>query len=107
MVNDDESVRTYKGQSRPIFPLAFRLRALRALSAVSAVHAFDQDTPLELLSQLRPEIHVKGGSYEEERVRSEKELLQSWGGRLEFCPLVGKYSTSELIRRTGSARSTP
>lgn len=99
LTNDDLSVRRYKGPTRPVFPLAFRLRALRALRSVTAAHAFREDDPLKTLQALRPQIHAKGGSYVEDRVRAERELVESWGGRLEFLPMVGAYSTTAAVAR--------
>jgi rfaE bifunctional protein nucleotidyltransferase chain/domain len=104
LVNDDASVRAYKGPTRPVFPIEFRLAALQALESVSLALPFSGDNPLELLARIKPEIHVKGGTYEEARVRQERELLAGWGGRLEFCPLVAGYSTTGLIAK---ARKKP
>ncbi len=99
LVNDDASIRAYKGPQRPIFPIHFRLTALRALAAVSFAYPFAGDNPLDLLAQIQPNIHVKGGSYEDARVRQEQALLSSWGGRLVFQPLLAGYSTTDLINR--------
>lgn len=97
LVNDDASVRTYKGSTRPVFPIHFRLAALQALTSVSLAYPFSGDNPLDLLAAIRPDIHVKGGSFEEDRVRQERELLARWGGRLEFIPLVEGFSTTNLM----------
>lgn len=94
LVNDDKSVREYKGPTRPVFPLEFRLAALLALEPVSHVCPFSGDNPLKTLDLLRPDIHVKGGSYEPERVAAERKLLASWGGSVRFCPMVENYSTT-------------
>lgn len=99
LVNDDASLRAYKGQQRPIFPIHFRLSALQALQAVSLAYPFAGDNPLSLLAQIRPDIHVKGGSYEAERIRQEKDLVSSWGGRLECMPLLPGFSTTDLLKR--------
>ena len=99
LINDDASVRRYKGSTRPVFPSSFRAAALRSLESVSAVHVFPEDKPLELIRRLRPAIHVKGGSYEPDRVREEDQLLSSWGGCVAFCPMEGAYSTTAYIRR--------
>ena len=110
LVNDDKSVGDYKGAkrpsslapesfvaARPIFPLEFRIEALLALESVSHVCPFGGDNPLKVLDLLRPDIHVKGGSYEPERVEQERRLLESWGGSLRFCPMVENYSTSNWL----------
>jgi rfaE bifunctional protein nucleotidyltransferase chain/domain len=101
LINSDESVRRYKGDTRPVFPESFRARALLSLRAVDSVYCFTEDNPLALLDELKPDIHVKGGSYEPERVQKEKALLESWGGRVEFCPLLEGYSTSSIIQAAG------
>ena len=80
LINSDASVARYKGPTRPVFPEPFRMAALQALRQVDAVEIFSGDTPLEDLKRLKPGIHVKGGSYEPERVREERELIESWGG---------------------------
>lgn len=97
LVNDDESVRNYKGAKRPIFPVRFRLHALNALDAVAMAYPFSGDNPLHLLATIRPDIHVKGGSFEEARVREERQLVESWGGRLEIIPLVEGFSTTRVV----------
>jgi rfaE bifunctional protein nucleotidyltransferase chain/domain len=97
LVNDDISVRTYKGPPRPVFPIQFRLAALKALEPVTAAFPFSENEPLDVLALIRPAVHIKGGSFEEQRVQNEKKLLESWGGRIEFVPLVGSYSTSNLL----------
>jgi rfaE bifunctional protein nucleotidyltransferase chain/domain len=99
LINDDRSVARYKGPTRPVFPEAFRAAALKALAAVDEVALFAEDEPLTLLARLRPDTHVKGGSFEPERVRHERELVESWGGRLVATPLVEGYSSTEYIRK--------
>jgi len=98
LINSDASVARYKGPTRPVFPEGHRAAALRALEAVDDVVVFQGDNPLEEIRRLRPVIHVKGGSYEPDRVRQERELVESWGGRLVCTPLVGGFSTTDFIR---------
>jgi rfaE bifunctional protein nucleotidyltransferase chain/domain len=97
LINSDESVQRYKGPERPVFPETFRAAALSALTMVSGVRIFSEDDPLRILSEMKPDIHVKGGSYEPDRVGREKALLESWGGRLEFCPMIDGYSTTGWV----------
>lgn len=99
LINDDESVRRYKGETRPVFTVAFRHRLLRSLKTVAAVGAYSEDEPLEALKRLEPDVHVKGGTFEEERVAHERDLVEAWGGRLEFVSMIGDYSSTEAIRR--------
>ncbi|MEI6147622.1 MAG: adenylyltransferase/cytidyltransferase family protein [bacterium] len=97
LINDDASVARYKGPTRPVFPEAFRKTALMALEAVDDVVAFAEDEPLAAMARLRPDLHVKGGSFEPERVRHERELLAQWGARVVGTPLVDGFSTSSYI----------
>ncbi len=99
LINSDASVVRYKGLTRPVFPEAFRMMALMALSPVDAVVTFSGDSPLDELARLRPMIHVKGGSYEPERVRQERELVEGWGGRLVCTPMVEGFSTTRFINQ--------
>ena len=98
-LNSDDSVRRYKGNQRPVFSAEFRMQALLELESVASVRLFDGDKPLDVLAQVKPAIHAKGGTYEPERVRQEKELVESWGGRIEYCNMVEGYSTSRWIER--------
>lgn len=99
LINSDASVARYKGPSRPVFPEAFRRSALCALRQVDGVIVFNDDNPLGEIARLRPAIHVKGGSYEEDRVRQERDLVESWGGRLVCTPMVDGFSTTAFIRK--------
>lgn len=97
-VNTDASVGRLKGPSRPIRTLADRGYVLAALGMVDAVVAFDQDTPLELIMRLRPDILVKGGDYTVETVVGAREV-QHWGGRVTIVPLTAGQSTTSIIER--------
>lgn len=106
LVNDDNSVKTYKGIKRPIFPIRFRLHVLNALDAVTMAFPFTGDNPLPLLSTIRPDIHVKGGSFEETRVREERNLVKTWGGQLKIIPLVEGFSTSAVVNQLATKPTT-
>ncbi|MEI7436306.1 MAG: adenylyltransferase/cytidyltransferase family protein [bacterium] len=99
LINSDASVRHYKGPTRPVFPQFFRAAVLRALRAVDEVRVFDGDNPLVALSLLQPAVHVKGGSFEPERVAEERNLLATWGGQLVTTPLVEGFSTTAWVKR--------
>lgn len=99
LINSDASVRRYKGPARPVFPETFRVAALKALDCVSAVRVFQGDNPLEEIGRLRPKLHVKGGSFEPDRVKDERCLVESWGGRLVCTPMVEGFSTTAYIRK--------
>lgn len=98
-LNDDASVRRLsKGPGRPLVPQAERAEILAALACVDAVIIFSQDTPLELIRTLRPNVLVKGGDYTLETIVGRAEVL-SWGGEVRVIPFVPGYSTTSLIQR--------
>ena len=96
--NSDDSVRRLKGASRPLIGADERARILAALGCVDYVTVFDEDTPLELIGTLHPDILVKGGDYTPDQVVG-RELVESYGGRVAIIPFVAGHSTTELIRR--------
>jgi len=97
-INSDESVRRLKGSGRPLMPQAERAAILAALDCVDAVTIFGEDTPLETLQQVRPDILVKGQDYRLDEVVG-RELVEAAGGRVELVPLQPDRSTTELIER--------
>lgn len=101
-VNSDASVRRlHKGPDRPLVPQDARARVLAALAAVDCVVIFDQDTPLELIKHLRPDVLVKGADYERAAIVGADEV-EGWGGKVVRVPLVPGHSTTELARRRGA-----
>jgi rfaE bifunctional protein nucleotidyltransferase chain/domain len=103
-VNTDASVRRLgKGGLRPVNPEADRARVLAALAAVDRVVFFEEDTPLELLTELQPDILVKGGDYRLEEVVG-REVVQARGGQVRILPFRPGYSTSLLLKRLRAAR---
>ena len=97
-LNSDASVRRLKGANRPINPAEARAEVLSALKAVDAVTIFDEDTPLELITAIRPNVLVKGGDYRPDEVVGRAEVEEA-GGRLVLIPLVEGHSTTTLVRR--------
>jgi D-beta-D-heptose 7-phosphate kinase/D-beta-D-heptose 1-phosphate adenosyltransferase len=97
-VNDDASVRRLKGAERPVRALAERCYVLAALEMVDAVVAFGQDTPLELVAALRPDVLVKGGDYTEASIVGAREV-RGWGGDVVVIPLTPGHSTTSTIER--------
>lgn len=95
-VNDDNSVRRLKGESRPVNPLATRLRMLSALACVDWVVPFAEDTPQRLIGKMLPDILVKGGDYREEQVAGGSEVKAA-GGEVRILGFVVGHSTSALI----------
>ena len=98
-VNSDESVRRLKGARRPVNPEADRAALLAALRCVDAVVIFAEDTPVETLGVLRPDIHVKGGDYRIEDL-PEAETVRAYGGRIVLIDLVPGRSTTSMIERS-------
>jgi len=97
-VNTDASVRRLKGPLRPVRTEADRAYVLAALECVDLVVAFEQDTPLELVKHLRPDVIVKGGDYGEDTIVGANEV-KSWGGRVMVVPLTPGQSTTGIIER--------
>ena len=102
-LNSDSSVRRLKGPERPVRSEAERAYVLAALSDVDAVVTFDEDTPLELIRHLRPDVLVKGGDYEPATVVGRAEV-ESWGGRVVIVPLRPGQSTTSIIERVRAPR---
>jgi rfaE bifunctional protein nucleotidyltransferase chain/domain len=103
-VNSDASVRRLgKGPERPVRGEVERAYVLAALEMVDAVVVFDQDTPLELVRLLRPDVIVKGGDYAPDRVVGAAEVT-SGGGRVVIIPITPGHSTTSTIEKIrGSA----
>ncbi len=97
-LNTDASVRALKGPSRPVNAEMDRAQVIAALSAVDAVVLFNEDTPLELIKQLKPDLLMKGADYTQEQVVGHA-FVTSYGGRVELIPLKDGYSTSNIIRK--------
>lgn len=98
-VNSDNSARRLgKGPDRPINNEQDRAVMLAALGSVDLVTWFDEDTPLELLSLIKPDILVKGGDYDMSKL-AETDLMKTWGGRALALPFVQGYSTTALVAK--------
>jgi D-beta-D-heptose 7-phosphate kinase / D-beta-D-heptose 1-phosphate adenosyltransferase len=100
-LNTDRSVSALKGPTRPVVHEGDRARVLAALASVDAVILFDEDTPLQLIDAIRPDVIVKGDDYTEEQVVGGKEV-KSWGGSVKLIPLMQGRSTSNIIKKLGS-----
>jgi D-beta-D-heptose 7-phosphate kinase / D-beta-D-heptose 1-phosphate adenosyltransferase len=92
-VNDDVSVRRLKGAGRPLVPALERAEMLAALQFVDYVTLFHDDTPLRLVRTLRPDVLVKGSDYAVREVVG-RDVVESYGGRVELVPLLSGFSTS-------------
>ena len=97
-VNSDSSVKRLKGPDRPVRSEGERAYVLASLEAVDAVTVFDQDTPLELIELLRPDVIVKGGDYAADGVVGAREV-RARGGDVVIIPLTPGHSTTSTIER--------
>lgn len=98
-LNSDASVRRLgKGPERPIVPALARARVLAALAAVDCVVIFDEDTPLELIRALEPDVLVKGSDYTLASTVG-ADIVQARGGRVKHVTLEDGYSTTALVER--------
>jgi D-glycero-beta-D-manno-heptose 1-phosphate adenylyltransferase len=96
-VNSDSSARQLgKGPDRPINNEADRAYLLAALSSTTLITLFNENTPLRLISMLKPDLYVKGGDYDIELLE-ETALVRCWGGRSLALPFVDGYSTTRLV----------
>jgi rfaE bifunctional protein nucleotidyltransferase chain/domain len=97
-LNSDASVERLKGRPRPLVGEEDRAFILLALEAVDQVTIFDEDTPLETIMKLKPDVLVKGAEYRREEIVGAK-FVEEHGGRVERMPMVGGVSTTSLIEK--------
>lgn len=97
-LNSDASVRRLKGQERPIQNEYARARIMAALEFVDAVVIFDEDTPLDLITLVLPDVLVKGGDYTPETVVGASEVI-AHGGRVELLSFVDGHSTTSMVNK--------
>lgn len=102
-LNSDESVRRLKGPGRPLTPEEDRAFVLAALPIVDAVVIFEEDTPLELIRALEPDVIVKGGDYRPDQVVG-GDVVEARGGKVAIFPAVAGRSTSALVERIRTTR---
>ena len=96
-INSDDSVKRLEGNNRPIFNQSERAAMLCALRWVDYVTVFSEDTPLAIIRTLRPDFHVKGGTFIRERIEEEKRTVERSSGELVQLGMVGEYSTTRVI----------
>jgi len=108
-INSDDSVRRLKGSSRPIFNEAERAELLAGLEMVDFVCSFSEDTPLETILRIRPDVLVKGADWELDGIVGRTEV-EGWGGQVVAIPLVEGQSTTGIVERVraryGDSRKT-
>jgi rfaE bifunctional protein nucleotidyltransferase chain/domain len=103
LVNSDSSVKLNKDPSRPIIPEEERIEMLAALECVDYVLLFEDKEVQSTLEKVKPDIHVKGGTFIPERVASEKALVESWGGKHICLVEIPGYSTTDIIKKIKSS----
>ena len=99
-LNTDDSVRRLKGENRPVKDQDTRAEILASLVFVDYVILFDEDTPLELIQLVKPDILVKGGDYKAEEIVG-YDVVTSNGGHVQTIPFLKGFSSSSLIEKLG------
>jgi rfaE bifunctional protein nucleotidyltransferase chain/domain len=97
-VNSDASTRRLKGENRPVNHEQSRAIVLASLLMVDVVVIFEEDTPLEIINAIKPDVLVKGGDYTLEQIVGAKEVIAN-GGRVVINPIIPGYSTTGLIEK--------
>ena len=97
------SIRRLKGPTRPINALDDRLHVLAALSCIDHVIAFVEDTPVELIRAVRPDVFVKGGDYTRQQL-PEAPVVEAMGGEIHLLPFLPDRSTTRIIERIGNIK---
>ncbi len=97
-VNSDSSVKRLKGPDRPVNSERDRLKIISALGAVDYAVLFSEDTPLELICRVRPDILVKGADWKKDQIAGAEEV-ESWGGKVKQIPLVPGRSTTRVLKK--------
>ncbi len=97
-LNSDKSVRSIKGETRPINNETDRAEVLSALRSVDYVVLFDEDSPIDLLLKIKPDVHTKGADYTIESLPEAKGIIDA-GGRIEFITFVEGKSTTSIIEK--------
>ena len=100
-LNSNESVSRLKGPQRPVNSEAFRTLMMASLQIVDAVSVFTEDTPLELITAIQPDVLVKGGDYTPETIVG-ADIVTRNGGSVLVVPIVQGYSTTGIIDRIRS-----
>lgn len=97
-LNSDASVKRIKGKPRPYQDEQDRAAILNAMKMIDMVVIFDEDTPLDLICELKPNVLVKGGDYDSQSIVGAEEV-KSWGGSVKIIPFIKGYGTSKLVEK--------
>lgn len=101
-LNSDNSVKRLKGPKRPITRADERAEILASLECVDYVSIFDEDTPVEFLKAVKPDIHVKGSDHKPDNL-AETPVVESFGGQVKILPLVRDKSTTAIVSQINLA----
>ena len=99
LLNSDISVKLNKGETRPIVPEEERMELLAGLECVDYILKFDDKEVQGVLEKIKPDVHVKGGTFIPKRVQVEKDLVEKHGGKHICLGKIGEYSTTNLIEK--------
>jgi rfaE bifunctional protein nucleotidyltransferase chain/domain len=104
-INSDATVRRLKGEGRPVVGERERAELISALRPVDYVVVFDQDTPEQILAQVKPDIACKGADYggPDGKPIPERATVEAYGGRVEILPIVDGYSTTRIVQELSHA----
>ncbi|MEO7307000.1 MAG: D-glycero-beta-D-manno-heptose 1-phosphate adenylyltransferase [Ferruginibacter sp.] len=97
-INSDASVKRLKGESRPVYNEGSRTLLMASLVMVDAVILFEEDTPLNLITAILPDVLVKGGDYTLEQIVGAKEVMAN-GGEVKILPILDGFSTTGTIEK--------
>jgi D-beta-D-heptose 7-phosphate kinase/D-beta-D-heptose 1-phosphate adenosyltransferase len=97
-INSDDSVRRLKGEGRPVYPSAERAELLLAVRWVDLVTVFDEDTPLQTIEQVHPDVLVKGDEYLQKDIVGAK-LVKGYGGKVARIPMKKGHSSRHIVNR--------
>jgi D-beta-D-heptose 7-phosphate kinase/D-beta-D-heptose 1-phosphate adenosyltransferase len=97
-INSDASVKRLKGESRPVYNEGSRTLLMASLVMVDAVILFEEDTPLNLISTILPDVLVKGGDYSLDQIVGAKEVMAN-GGEVKILPILDGFSTTGIIEK--------
>lgn len=96
-LNTDHSIQQYKSALRPIIPLESRMKLMAALEMVDYITWFDETDPRQILSLIKPDVHVNGAEYGENCI--EAEVVKAHGGKIHIVQLIPGMSTSQIIKK--------
>ena len=103
-LNSDASTRRLKGEGRPVQDERARAEVLAALEAVDLVVLFEEDTPINLIAQVKPSVLVKGGDYTREQVVG-REIVEAHGGEVLLVDVLKGHSTTSLVQRAREGKA--